>query len=1044
MPEDLTALDNLLNDVDDVGDQYIDERETENRITSPLGNLINQQPMVFDREPGFVGSIFEKVFGSTDDKSGVSKDSKGDIGEPETPETQALQPAPIDPVSAFIGGGTGGFLLGGGKTLAQKVATGVLTGGIATTTEFPIGAASEAVGEKFPAAELPFTIVTSLLSGVTIERIAEKAVRKNISKLTGKIPSKRQVRKAKDSVLKSIKEDGALDETGEAVKEQIQKEAQATKGEQAKEALRVQKEEALNKIIGDESKPLVEIIPAEKGKKFLNVEPELNKHSININLSRINSSDDIKSVIDKTSKTFEGTINEARRGVQNNIQTAKLAEDLNMHPADLLARNQGVAFNAEEALAARNILASSAERLQEMALAVQSPNAGKLEMVAFRKQLTLHKAIQEQVSGGTAEAGRALQSFAIPSGSTKIKLKQIDDLITAMGDDGKLTEQMAEALLTLNDPRAVNAFVQKSYRASTTDVIMEAWINGLLSGPQTQAVNVLSNSLVAAWQIPERFLASGYSKVLFNSKDSVKFGEGMAQAWGFKQGMKEGIIGFGRAVKNESADDIVGKLELPFHRAISGDALGLSGIAGQSADYLGRAVRLPGTLLTAGDTFFKSIGYRMELNARAYRQASSEGLEGEGLARRIQQIVSSPPDDIKLAAIDAARYQTFTNELTGIAKDYQTAVGKYPPLKVLTPFVRTPTNIVKFFGERSPFAPLVKSFRDDMVAGGSRRDLAMARMSLGSSVMAVSAMLALEGNITGGGPVDPNLKSLYYDTGWQPYSIKTGNKYLSYARLEPLGTLLGVAADFAEISGEMDDQDADKLAMHLSMAIAKNITSKTFLRGISEVIQGASDPVRYGERYWKNLFGTIIPTGVSQIARIEDPVLREVSSVRDKIKSRIPGYSKDLPARRNIWGEEIVLQGGLGPDIISPIYASDMDENPVSQEMIRNKVSISKPDRQINGIELTPEEYDFYVKESGQAAKRELEKVIKSQSYLRQSDGSDGGKSIIIRNIILSLREAAKFRTMQKFPDLMIEAERRNREKVERLKPQSLQGVTVQ
>ena len=53
----------------------------------------------------------------------------------------------------------------------------------------------------------------------------------------------------------------------------------------------------------------------------------------------------------------------------------------------------------------------------------------------------------------------------------------------------------------------------------------------------------------------------------------------------------------------------------------------------------------------------------MELYAQAYRQAFNEGLRDEAAAKRVIEIIENPPENIKQAAIDASRYQTFTNQL---------------------------------------------------------------------------------------------------------------------------------------------------------------------------------------------------------------------------------------------------------------------------------------------------------------------------------------------------------------------------------------------
>lgn len=779
----------------------------------------------------------------------------------------------------------------------------------------------------------------------------------------------------------------------------------------------------LARTMGDPSEPLVRL-EASVGKFTDAPTTATPARAVNINLSRVNTSEDVQAIIDQTARAYAGSIDDARRGVQSNEATAALAETMGMTPEQLITRRRGQAFNAEEALAARQILISSAESLQELAVKALTPNAGDLDKIAFRKQLALHKGIQEQVSGLTAEAGRALQQFNMMAGSTKEQLARIKDLTESMITEGDLTDDMARAIISLKTPEQIADFSRNITRATSKDVFFEVWINSLLSGPQTHVVNTVSNSLVALWQIPERFLAAGISKV--SGGGGVQATEALGQMYGMVEGFKDGLKAAARTAVTEVPADVVGKVEAPMRAAISGDALGISGSLGRAVDYLGRGVRLPGTLLSAEDAFFKSIGYRMELHARAFRQVAEEGLTGSNAAKRVQQILSDPPADIKLAAVDAARYQTFTKPLGETGRAYQRMVASQPVLKVLTPFVRTPTNIFKFFGERSPFAPLAKSFQADVKAGGARRDLALARMAMGSTVMGVAATYASEGRITGGGPVDNDLRSLAYNTGWQPYSIKFGDQYISYGRLEPLGTLIGVAADFAEIAGELNETDAAELAAHLSMAVAKNVTSKTFLRGLTEAVNALDDPVRYGEQWWMNFVQTAIPTGVAQVARVQDPVLRETRTVMDRFRSRIPGYSKDLPPRRNIWGEPIVLSGGLGPDIISPFYTSTKKDDPVSEELLDQRVPITMPERSVRGVELSPEQYDRLIILTGKeplspgapTMKDALREVIGSEEYRRLSDGPDGGKAYMIQKITSGYKAAARAKLLQEDDEL--------------------------
>jgi len=441
---------------------------------------------------------------------------------------------------------------------------------------------------------------------------------------------------------------------------------------------------------------------------------------------------------------------------------------------------------------------------------------------------------------------------------------------------------------------------------------------------------------------------------------------------GFKDGLK---AGFKSLVSGESRD-ITGKIEQQQYRAISAEnvrqlplikklspkTLEQGGIAAYAVDALGEAVRLPGRFLTAEDDFFKAIGYRMELRAQAFRKAVAEGLEGDELTKRIQEITENAQElapEVHLAAIDAMRYQTFTRELGPAGRAMQTAINKSKLGKIILPFVRTPANILKFAVERSgPLGLLMKSVRDDIAAGGARRDMAIARMSLGGMAMAAVASYAAAGHITGGGPTDTKMRSYLYNQGWQPYSVKIGDKYYSYGRLEPLGMMMGLAADFVEISGELSDMKREKIATTLVAAFSKNVMSKTWLRGLSEAVTALDDPDRYGAKWVQRFAGTVIPTAAAQVERTMSPEMSDVKSIMDSIKSRIPGYSDDVPVRRNLWGETIVLSGGLGPDIISPIYTSKKRESPIDKELYRlgretGRAPVSMPQKSFSVMGIT-------------------------------------------------------------------------------------------
>lgn len=742
--------------------------------------------------------------------------------------------------------------------------------------------------------------------------------------------------------------------------------------------------------------------------EFTDLNDPVPEKAVNINLSKLDTPDDVKNVIAQVATEFEGDIQKARRGKITLEQTEALADDLGLTVEQLMSRRQGEAFNAETVFAARKILVSSAEQVRALARVAQGTDASAEDKAAFLQAMSTHKGIQQQVSGLTAEAGRALSAFRIQAG------RDINVVLDSVQD----VSEVARKIATQDTLQGVNIATRNAEKATTKDMLLEVWINGLLSGPTTHMVNLTSNAMVNLWAVPDRMLAVGFGKI-FPGQNEVATGEVVEMLYGMANGYKDGLKLGWKALRTGEAIDPLTKLEIRKQKAISGENLDLVGPAGRAVDFLGETIRLPGRFLTAGDELFKSVNYRMELQALAHRQARQEGLDGRNLASRITEIVNDPPAQIVEDATQFARVQTFTNQLGETGRAIQNVSNSHPAAKLLLPFVRTPTNIMKTVGVKSPLAPFAKSVRSDMFAGGARRDLALAKMSTGSMIMSTAAMMASEGRISGGGPANFALRRLLRDTGWQPYSIKIGETWFSYNRLDPIGMTIGLGADYAEIIGNVDEFDGLTLASTVALATAKNVASKTYVRGLTDVLgaldQVSADPNKENasfERYIARLGSTFVPftSLLSTIERQIDPTLRSADGFIQTLKARTPGYSADLPPVLNMWGQEVILGGGLGPDIISPIYVSHTKESPVSAEMFRLKLPMGMPQKSMSGVRLEPQEYHDFVKtiaESG--VEGNLKTIINSRVYRNStSDGPEGQKAATIRSMIEQSRQAAR------------------------------------
>lgn len=698
----------------------------------------------------------------------------------------------------------------------------------------------------------------------------------------------------------------------------------------------------------------------------------------NVNLNKLDSPQEIKRALSQVERV-SGGFDAARRGRITQAETQSLANDLGMTPAQLMARRKGQAFNAEEALAARQILAKSGNELVNLAKRITSGNATDQEIAGWRGMLLRHAAIQEQVAGATAEAGRALGALKMTADSRNVRGDVLRSLIDAGGGRDGIEDAARAIVESSDDPTAMNKAAALLSRGKWKDRGLELYYNFLLSGPRTHAVNITSNLITALAQVPEHTIAAGVGAVRKAlpgqaNTDRVLFSETGARALGMIQGAVEGFKAFGRTMRTGETTDLMSKLEGVRERAIPGR--------------IGAAISMPTRALSAEDEFFKAIARRSELVGLAVRRAKGEGLRGEALKARVADLSANPPSDMQESAGDYARYVTFQRPLPqgSMSQQVSAMTQAHPLLKLFLPFTRTPTNILKFAIERSPAAPTLREWRADMAAGGARRDLALTRTIVGSSAMAMAVEAARSGMLTGGGPADESAKRLMLADGWQPYSVKVGDKYYSYQKLDPFATTLGVAADMVDLQTAMTDKQREKVGSLLVASVMQNLNNKSWLQGLSNLSDAMSDPGRYGEKALQKLVaGMAVPAIVSQTEQAYDPFQRDAQSITDTIRSRVPGLSSGVPLRRDALGQAIPQGNGGGVWAFSPVYDTQRRHDPLIADLLSSGARIDNPSRTIHlgkkPYDLTPQEYDQYQAQSGAAFRSAGASMISSPGW---------------------------------------------------------------
>ena len=741
----------------------------------------------------------------------------------------------------------------------------------------------------------------------------------------------------------------------------------------------------------------------------------------------VRTAEDLELARKAMAEIYKPQIEKARRGKIKHEQTLAMAEELDMMP-QVLERRVGEIWPAEEIVSARMLRHRSEIRTDQLALKALGPDASARDMLEFRRQFTMHALIDAQVSGATAEIGRALNSFNIDPGAgfagglaspIEMENERMMLLLQTMGGE-TTTRKLAEKWLTINSTQGKSKLARGSFAAKAHDVFFEMWINGLLSGGRTHIRNTIGNSIFKLWSIPETAIAgtiggarSGISIMSGQGPiaDRVFMGEAVAEMFGNVQGIQDGFALGWHSFRTGEASDPSMKVEQAAMRAISGEIFNMTGKMGKAVDYLGTAIQLPGRALIAGDEFFKAVAGRGHLYRLGYRRAQAAIANGQTPEEAVDlatESIVNPDDQLRMDVQQASRYYTYTDEIEGEVNKTVEQFQRIPVIgRFVIPFRRTPLNLIKRFSERTPmFAALMPSVREDFAAGGAKRDAVLSRLFLGSAALTMAGMWALEDKITGGGPEDPRTRQMLRETGWQPwsYKLKKGegwisdanimtfkamgllsedaeHYYVSYQGLDPLSGFLAISSDTADKMKWSDDMTLNSELAGIALASTMEFfKDRSFFRGLSDLSNALKFGPKAFNRYLSRIGGSLKPYSslVRDLERMGDPTRRDTRvdpeapiglsqfyAFLNGWKESVPGLSGSLPAQHNYMGEEVKIGGDSWWEMINPFYVSPAKYAPLEDEMIFLGIPFGIPGKTLAGIPLNAEEHQRYIELQG-------------------------------------------------------------------------------
>lgn len=758
--------------------------------------------------------------------------------------------------------------------------------------------------------------------------------------------------------------------------------------------------------------------PTGSNEHFTDPESNLVDKAGNIRLDNLNTPEDVSQVIRDTASDNGGFMS-ARRGVLTDGEVLDLADALGVNPAFLDGRKLGQAFNAEQVMAARKLLIKSATNLRD--LMRKAAGGTDADVMAYAEAKARHIMIQEQVSGITAEAGRALRAFRKIEGSDEAKAVG-DFLKDATGRTLNQLREEAKLGASLETPAQVSKYMDDLNKHPFKNAVLEYYINALISGPITHFRYSVGNALNALWtplvQIP---IASGIGAArealgIGAESNRVYMGEAGAQLYAMMKGSRDGWKAATEAFTTGMSPSLPGER---FHAQIPG------AIPGK----IGEVIRLPGKSVSAIHSFFKSLRYEQNIQGLAYRTAMNEGLTGDAFANRISDLTVRPTPDmmdeaghLDPAKMDAQHLENVESATQNALKELYMSPTKYDSAmgalnravdrsiiaKIIVPFMKIGSQITRnAFIEQTPLGLASSEVRGEFAKGGAAADFQAAKMTGGIALAGITVGLAAEGMATGDGPEDPHQRALWM-LNHRPNSITIGDVSIPYQGLGSLGMLMRFSANTYEVAHQIGHEDSGKLAVAFLEGATKSVLDENFMRGVKDALDAIYHPEEYGANYVKGFATNWLPfsVGLGQVARMVDPDQREAQSLWDEARRKTPFVSEGLEVRRDMFGEPIPNSGPL------PTYATD----PVVKAMEALKVAPGKLTRKIRGIQLTDQQYDEYAMLAGRMTKLQLNSVVALPGF----DQMPAAIRIeLIHKAISSSREIARSNIMAQDPTII-------------------------
>jgi hypothetical protein len=637
----------------------------------------------------------------------------------------------------------------------------------------------------------------------------------------------------------------------------------------------------------------------------------------------------------------------------------------------------------------RAMLQQGAEQIHQLSiLSKVNTAAGRTNANDMDKILDRVVGIIEMMKLAQADYGGGLRVFGMPldrageGGGFTAKLFQRKDLNDLSATEARKWAQRVSDLYRSGDPKAqenLNQLVDAMVLSGgdvTSQVgffrlaaqlegkqLMQGFYNSLFSGPATSQAIGLTNFVTGT--IRPAGLALG--SVFRGDMDAAR--ASLAGYAVLRDALKPALKVFKTSFM--TGDSITGNARTTEFKASSQATIEALRITAQGNPGKEMAVKFldwqlnvmhnpilsfPTRTITAVDSMHKYMMARSDIQIESWTQALREArTSGEDPSALVQRYLN-----INSKKIDPASGRVLDPELANMVDDaamqgdpgamvnaFSKLIDSIPGGRLVVPVIRSMGELQKYAAYATPgvseymrrHTGLYQKVKTGVASAAEIRlfDEYRGREAIGAMIFASGAMAALNGRMTGQGPVDRDRRAIWLKEN-QPLSFNFGTPekpvWWSYARIEPLATMLPVMADLVDASKyALDTGRADQLASQLVFSIAKSMLDKSALVGLSSIAEILDpDNISNPDFVQKNLLNTannFVPFSSARraLSRAISGEMREVNNELERLMTTAAPFIANAfpPKIDRMTGKPVLHESGGWWNAMSAIKVAGPD-----------------------------------------------------------------------------------------------------------------------